>query len=173
MHFVRTKIKWLPDSECSALASTGTIRCFGVTTQTRHRGICLGFDIDSRRAKLVAYRSERPRLRIPPSRVDADQLLYTKFLDWQYEEEWRNWIQIDEPDPATGIYFYTFDSYVQLREVIIGPLCEVPKAKVKNALRDYEDKISVVKARLAFNTCRVVKNLRGFPPINLDHVHAV
>ena len=105
--------------------------------------------------------------------MDADQLLYTKFLDWQYEEEWRNWIQIDEPDPTTGIYFYTFDSYVQLREVIIGPLCEVPKAKVKNALGDYEDKISVVKARLAFKTFRVVKNLRGFPPINLDHVHAV
>ena len=62
---------------------------------------------------------------------------------------------------------------VQLREVIIGPLCEVPEAKVKDALRDYEDKISVVKARLAFKTFRVVRNLRGFPPIKLDHVHAV
>ena len=89
----------------------------------RHRGVCLGFDIDSRSAKPVAYQSERPRLRIPPSTLDANQLLYTKFLDWQYEEEWRSWIQIDERDPATGLYFYNFDSCVRLREVIVGPLC--------------------------------------------------
>ena len=127
----------------------------------RHRGICLGFDVDSRGAKAVAYQSERPQLRIPPSQVNADQLLYTKFLDWHYEEEWRNWIQIDEREPATGLYFYNFDSYVQLREVIIGPLCEVSEAKVKHALGDSEAKISVIKARLAFKTFRVVRNLRG------------
>ena len=125
----------------------------------RRRGICLGFDIDSRGAKAVTYQSKRPRLRIPPSRAEADQLLYTKFLDWQYEEEWRSWIQIDERDPATGLYFYNFDSCVRLREVVAGPLCDVPEAKFKDVLRGYADKISVIKARLAFKTFRVVRNL--------------
>jgi hypothetical protein len=128
----------------------------------RHRGICLGFDIDSRGAKPVAYQAERPRLRIPPSCSDADQLLYTKFLNWQYEEEWRSWIQIDERDQSTGLYFYNFDSSVRLREVIVGPLCNVPESKVKDALSAHRERISVVKARLAFKTFRVVRNLRGF-----------
>jgi Protein of unknown function (DUF2971) len=138
----------------------------------RHRGICLGFDIDGRGAKPITYQLERPRLRIPPSRVDADQLLYTKFLDWQYEEEWRSWIQFDERDPATGFYFYNFESRVQLREVIAGPLCDVPEAKLREALSGYADKVSVIKARLAFRSFRVVKNLRGFGRIKLDRVGA-
>jgi hypothetical protein len=47
----------------------------------RHRGICLGFDIDSRRVKPVAYISQRPHLKIPPSRQDAEKLLFSKFVD--------------------------------------------------------------------------------------------
>ena len=87
------------------------------------------------------------------------ELLFTKYRDWQYEEEWRSWIQIDERDPATGLYFYNFDSCVRLREVVAGPLCDVPEAKFKDVLRGYGDKISVIKARLAFKTFRVVRNL--------------
>jgi len=129
----------------------------------KHRGICLGFDIDSRGAKPVTYISQRPRLKMPPSREDADQLLYSKFVDWRYEEEWRSWIQIDERDPAIGFYFYTFDSHVQLREVIAGPLCDVPVARFNEVLRDYAPKILPIKARLAFKNFRVVKNRQGFP----------
>lgn len=129
----------------------------------RHRGICLGFDLDSRCVKPVNYLSQRPRLKIPPSREDADQLLYSKFVDWRYEEEWRSWIQIDERDPATGLYFYNFDSHVRLREVIAGPLCGVTETGIRNALTGYEEEISLTKARLAFRTFRVVKNQKGFP----------
>ena len=139
----------------------------------KHRGICLGFDIARRGVKPVTYQSERPRLRFPPSRLDADQLLYTKFLDWQHEEEWRSWIQIDDSDRATGLYFYNFDSHVQLSEVIVGPLCNVTEAKVRDALKDYENNISVIKARLAFKTFQVVRNRRGFQPINMDRADAV
>jgi hypothetical protein len=129
----------------------------------KHRGICLGFDLDSRCAKPVNYLSQRPRLKIPPSQKDADQLLYSKFVDWQYEEEWRSWIQIDEPDSTTGFYFYNFDSHIQLREVIAGPLCAVPQKRIEEVLTGYDRKISPIKARLAFKSFRVVKNRKGFP----------
>ena len=129
----------------------------------KHRGICLGFDIDSRGAKPVTYLSQRPRLQIPPSREDADQLLYSKFVDWRYEEEWRSWIQIDERDPTTGFYFYPFDPHLQLREVIAGPICAVPEGKINEVLRGYDPTISPIKARLAFRSFRVVKNRQGFP----------
>ena len=103
----------------------------------KHHGICLGFDIDSQCVKRVVYQPQRLHLAIPPSQEDAKQLLYTKFVDWQYEEEWRSWIQLDERDTSTGLYFYTFDPHVRLREVIAGPLCGVREAKLKDALSGF------------------------------------
>ena len=52
----------------------------------KHRGMCLGFDIDRRGIQPVTYRTQRPRLNIPPSQEDANRLLFSKFVDWQYEE---------------------------------------------------------------------------------------
>jgi hypothetical protein len=131
----------------------------------KHRGICLGFNIDSQCIRDVSYITERPRLPIPPTEEDAKQLLYSKYYDWKYEEECRSWIRFDERDPSTGFYFYPFDEMVRLSEVVAGPLCDIPKAKIDAALRGYTDKINVIKARLANKTFRVVKNLRGFQAI--------
>lgn len=128
----------------------------------RHQGICLGFDIDRQRVNRVVYKRQRLHLALQPSQKDVEQLLYTKFVDWQYEEECRSWIRLDERDPTTRLYFYTFDRHVRLREVIAGPLCGVTEAKLKDALWGYEDEISTIKARLAFRSFRIVKNNKGF-----------
>jgi hypothetical protein len=128
----------------------------------KHRGICLGFEIDEQALQAISYLAERPTLRIPPNLEDAKQLLFSKYRGWKYEEEWRGWIRIDERDAATGFYFYPFDGIVQLSEVIAGPLCNIPRTRIDEALKDYTDKISVIKARLAFKTFRVVKNRKGF-----------
>ena len=128
----------------------------------KHRGICLGFEIDARGLQEISYVSKRSTLRVPPNQVDANQLLFTKYSGWEYEEEWRNWIRLDERDPSTGFYFYPFDGFVRLTDVIVGPLCKIPKKRIDIARKGYTDRITVIKARLAFNTFRVVKNLRGF-----------
>ena len=130
----------------------------------KHRGLCLGLEVDENRLQAVRYVIERPTLPIPPKLEDAQKLLFVKYRDWTYEEEWRGWIRLDERDKQTGFYFYPFDGIVQLREVIAGPLCVVSEAKINGVLRDYKDKISVIKARLAFKTFRVVKNRKGFQP---------
>jgi|SRR6267143_3161473 len=127
----------------------------------KHRGICLGFEIDERGLKAVSYVTERPNLQIPPTKESMDELLFTKYRDWQYEEEWRNWFGLDERD-ASGHYFYPFDDMVRLCEVIAGPLCDTPKARIDKALRGCNDHIQVIKARLAFRTFRVVENRQGF-----------
>lgn len=41
----------------------------------KHRGICLGFDIDIQGARRVNYQARRPRLNIPPLQKDSDRLL--------------------------------------------------------------------------------------------------
>ncbi|SRR5712692_2659554 len=127
----------------------------------RHRGFCLGFDTDERFITPIQYVRKRTPLKTPPTPDTAQQLLFTKYLDWKYEEEWRGWFTLDEVDPATGFYFYPFGEKLQLREVIAGPLCDTPKAAIDAALKGYAD-IEVIKARLAFNTFQVVKNKLGF-----------
>jgi Protein of unknown function (DUF2971) len=128
----------------------------------KHRGICLGFEIDEQRLQAISYVNKRPTLRIPPNLEDANKLLFTKYRDWKYEEEWRSWIKIDERDPATGFYFYPFDGIVELSEVIVGPLCNISKTKIDKALKGNPGKVNIIKARLAFKTFRVVKNVQGF-----------
>jgi hypothetical protein len=124
----------------------------------KHRGMCLGFDVDGRGLKAVKYVKERSNLKMPPTKQSADELLFTKYRDWQYEEEWRNWFRLDKREE--GHYFYPFDGFVQLREVIAGPLCTESENRINEALREYPaEGVSVIKARLAFKTFRVVNNL--------------
>lgn len=125
----------------------------------RHRGIALGFDIDSSMARGVTYTKIRPPFR----RVDEaalHTLLYTKHRDWQYEKEVRVFARLEERDVATGLYFGDFNERMALREIITGPLCAIKKHEVEEALRD--EHVSITKGRLAFNTFNVVKDKRGF-----------
>jgi len=126
----------------------------------KHRGMCLGFDVDDRGLQRVNYVRKRSELKIPPTKESANELLFTKYRDWKYEEEWRNWFQFDKRED--GFYFYYFDAFIQLREVIAGPLCAEPKERIDQALKGYTETISVIKARLAFKTFQVVKNRKGF-----------
>ena len=125
----------------------------------RHRGIALGFDINSEMAKDVTYTKIRPPFR----RADEPTLhalLYTKHLDWHYEEEVRVYAQLEERDTAAGLYFGDFNEHLVLREIITGPLCATRKAEIEAALHD--ENVTITKGRLAFNTFNVVTNRRGF-----------
>jgi len=128
----------------------------------KHRGICLGFDVDERGLKPVKYVTRRPALLIPPTEESINELLFTKYRDWKYEEEWRNWFQLDTREDGHCFYYFKTEKFVQLREIIAGPLCQITKAEIGNAMHGYADQISIVKARLAFKTFRVVKNRKGF-----------
>jgi Protein of unknown function (DUF2971) len=130
----------------------------------KHRGMCLGFNVDDRGLKEVNYVDERADLKIPPTKETTDELLFTKYRDWRYEEELRNWFKLDERED--GYYFYPFDDFVQLREVIAGPLCVTPQEEIREAVKSYQSSISITKARLAFRTFRIVENLQGFRSIS-------
>jgi hypothetical protein len=120
----------------------------------RHRGMCLGFEVDDRGLRPVDYVSDRPDLENPPTEESINRLLFTKFEDWRHEEELRNWFRLDEREGDH--FFYPFDERVQLREVIAGPLCDATEEQICEALGDIAD-VSVIKASLAFKTFRVVR----------------
>ena len=52
------------------------------------------------------------------------------------------------------------DHAATLRDVIAEPLCDVSKGKIDQALNAYAE--TVIKARLAFKTFRVVENYGDF-----------
>src|SRR5579864_6411847 len=85
----------------------------------KHQGICLGFEVPDNVSKTVNY--VRDRLPFPevPSLLtldDAEVLLFTKFSNWEYEQEVRIWVALtDEED---GLYFKDFDDRLRLVEVI-------------------------------------------------------
>ncbi len=128
----------------------------------KHRGICLGFDVDEGGLKAVNYVAERSALKMPLTNESVEELLFTKYVGWQYEEELRNWFKFDKRED--GYYFYPFDELIQLKEVIAGPLCTETEDRINEALKDYPAGVSVKRARLAFKTFRVVENLQGFLP---------
>ena len=127
----------------------------------RHRGICLGFDVPDNAATPVKYIDARTPLRLPLTDAAMRTILFTKFVGWSYEEEWRAWFRLEERDPnAKDLYFREFDAELSLREVIVGPLC-VCSRSVIDAIERYGGSVRGIKAQLAFESFHVVEDNRG------------
>ena len=58
-----------------------------------------------------------------------------------------------------GNFFYDFSEEFQLREVILGPRCELPIVRVRQLVANFDPAVAVVKARIAFGSFDVVENL--------------
>jgi hypothetical protein len=128
----------------------------------KHRGICLGFDVDLRGLCRVSYKEERPDFPNASTDEFANQLYSTKYKGWEYEREWRGSFEVG--DRENGLHFHYFGSEepMVLREVIVGMNCKTTEENVRAVLGDYPTHVEIIKARLAFNTFRVVKKQDGF-----------
>lgn len=127
-----------------------------------HQGLCLGFEVTALAHK-VNYASER--LIAKPSAMQSAgaeaeahvmEILTTKFEHWIYEDEYRVFPQLQEPDQS-GLYFLEFDGQVALREVIVGPRSSINRADVAHALGALAPQVQSYKARLAFRSFDVVR----------------
>lgn len=132
----------------------------------RHTGVGLGFDVADHLPAEVIY-AEAPEA-IPLDAVTGrpvldeplvNRLLRTKFHDWKYEDEMRIFVGLDSTTRESGNFFYDFSDEFQLREVILGPRCELPIERVRRLVASFDPKVTVVKARIAFGSFDVVENL--------------
>ena len=134
----------------------------------RHRGMCLGFDVDDRILRTITYSPQRLLLSQHansthlPTAQDEYRLLTTKYERWTYERERRIIVPLAEAVRQSDLYFRKFDQGLELAVVIAGPRCTTTMRAVKEALGGRSDDTEIFKARLAFRTFRVVKNLEGF-----------
>lgn len=131
-----------------------------------HTGVCLGFDIPDHLLIKVQYRSKRGKVDIEAvvkaGGEDEQRMmleaLSTKFIHWRYEHEQRLFTGLDHNTVTdAGLYFVDFGPSLVLRQVIVGAKSDITRAEVTEALGDMAD-VETFKARLAYQTFRVVKN---------------
>jgi len=131
----------------------------------KHRGICLGFDVDESIVDDVEYSCDRPEIDFSkrPAESDLQPLLFLKSTDWAYEQEYRVWTRLENPVDVGGqqLYFEPFSEKLKLREIVVGPLCEVTRAQLEPLLTPYQDKPKLLKARHAFHSFAVVTQQLG------------
>jgi len=122
----------------------------------KHQGLCLGFDIPSTHARQVAYVNSRFSW---PETLDepfVQQLLFTKFSHWSYEDEYRVYAQLDTAE--NGLYFADLCDSPVLREVIVGCESKVARSEIQEALGEHAGSVSAFKARAAFRSFQIVRN---------------
>ena len=88
-------------------------------------------------------------------------LLTTKYSHWRYEKEWRAFVTVEDRDPDTGLYFVDFSERLQLREVVVGALSTITRSELSDALGGLATEVQTAKARLAFQSFRVVRQRKA------------
>ena len=129
----------------------------------RHRGICLGFVVPDRLLLPVKYVSER----LPSTQLfcgdeplnEMKTLLCIKFFHWKYESEMRSFVRLDDPDPASGHYYVRFGKELSLKKIIVGSEAEISRKDILSAAQSYNGTLELFKARAAFKSFRVVRNM--------------
>ncbi len=133
----------------------------------KHQGIALGFEVSDELLMDIIYTSTRMSADSVGEAYGAhaekyiQKILATKFTDWAYEDEVRVFTRLEERDQNTGKYFADLDDNIKLRKVVVGSLCDTELKVLENLCARYDEKIELIKARLAFRSYKVVKNEKG------------
>ncbi|MFN9278900.1 MAG: DUF2971 domain-containing protein [Betaproteobacteria bacterium] len=130
----------------------------------KHRGIALGFDVPDHMLVPVQYIKGLHKIKVlsnetEQSTIDKllDRLRYTKFDGWAYEDEVRQFFRLDDLSYQSGLHFIPFSVDLVLREVILGPRCDIPIEAVRTLVEAFPGKVRVTRARIAYTKFGVVK----------------
>lgn len=92
-----------------------------------NKGIVLGFEVVSNRftIKKVDYPSKRKKVSLDPQTITPSEYIeavgFIKYKGWEYEEEHRFFVKLDDCENIEGNYFLKFGNDLELKKVIIGP----------------------------------------------------
>jgi hypothetical protein len=128
----------------------------------KHRGMCLGFDLNAGddMARAVDYVEEPLPWQEPPTEEFTLKLLWTKFAGWRHEDEVRAFMTREEE--KNRHYFIHFDDRLKLREIIVGHRCCIERGEISAAMASYSEPVPIIKARLSRTSFNVEENLIGF-----------
>lgn len=121
----------------------------------KHKGLCLGFEVPRPDLGKVKYQDSRLPL---PKEIDEtfmQHLLFTKFKHWDYEQEYRVYIQLE--DEVEGTYYSNFSDQLKLKRVIVGEQCNITRPELYDALGELRSDVETFKARAGFTKFEVVR----------------
>jgi hypothetical protein len=140
--------------------------------------VCLGFDVPDDKPRKMVYEPERIKWAVdlakPIRGVDVELLervVTTKYAQWAYEEEWRLFAKLEEPDPKNGECYVNFGPSLTLREIIVGARCQSSVGSFKRLVGNVEKSIEIIKARPAFETFTMVRQKKVSPILVLPSKH--
>jgi Protein of unknown function (DUF2971) len=126
----------------------------------KHKGLCLAFDVPQSTCKAVNYEKRRLKLPARPTLPDAEALIFTKYVNWQYEQELRIWASLNSCD--NGLYFADFGPALKLEKVIAGARCSLSERQIAAAIGPLSEEVIIIKARAGFKEFEIVKDQLGF-----------
>jgi len=150
----------------ATISKTKGLLCFSKTWKNpvlwghyadKHKGICLGFKVPRGAVKKIDYIDSR--LLLPPDVPDEafmEKLLFTKFSHWEYEQEYRAYLELNQE--INGLYYTKFSSTFTLKRVIVGDQSEITRAQISDALGSLGKNVETFKARAGFRKFEVVRN---------------
>jgi hypothetical protein len=94
------------------------------------------------------------------SQKDSEWMLFTKYLNWKYEQEVRMWAALNEKDG--DLYFASFEQELKLVKVIAGARYELSENDIVQALGALAKDVVVIQARAGFKHFEIVENKQGF-----------
>ncbi|MGX5845505.1 DUF2971 domain-containing protein [Mesorhizobium sp. PL10] len=134
-----------------------------------YTGIALEFFTFPTRVREVEYVTKRPTLQTfgcksleDVSELHLNRLFRLKFDAWQYEEEYRFFLPLENGEEIKRKvhYFLPFSPHLQLKSVIVGPRSAVTRAQVAEALGGMAGSVETFRARADFDDFKVVKNMQ-------------
>lgn len=121
----------------------------------RHRGICLGFDVEGAPSKFgkVRYVPDKDPRPENPDQAFVWRSLTTKFEAWEYEREWRVFTTLEDRKwsdcAGRELYFAEFGNELVLKEVFLGAESSTSAKEIFAALANYETAVRVARVHLA------------------------
>lgn len=131
----------------------------------KHKGICLGFDVDDSHIKEVSYFSDKLIVAVDMGNQyggltenTIEKLMCRKYIKWDYENEVRIIVPLKIKENS-GFYFIDFNGNLQLKEVILGPRSHLEIKNVAKYLCSYRSEVKILHSRIAFtDKYEVVQN---------------
>ena len=129
----------------------------------RHRGLCLGFDLLDWTFP-IRYQGKRlteeieKKLSGKNHETMGNRILTTKYRHWRYEDEVRMIVQLVHAVHENNMYFLPFCKALRLREVIVGPRCDLGLQDLRRLVSPQDQGVRLTKSRLAFRAYKVIKN---------------
>lgn len=119
----------------------------------KHKGIAIGFEISNYKITGVKYETKRVKLELTDDPKKNEDLFFNtlanvKYQKWDYENEYRIWVELKNCTIIDGHYFIQFGDSLKVKEIVLGCKYDNSEEYVLELSRDLN--AEVIPSRMAW-----------------------